>query len=97
MGELGPQISQPLHVISRPPSAAPATGSIKQHTDEQTALVASALNLEMRPWLTPENARSTRWHNGIGKPIRGEVMSPPTASAADELRDQLLDAAEGVF
>src|SRR5882757_5552966 len=45
----------------------------------------------------PENARSTQWHNGIGNRIRGELMSPPTSAAADELRDQLLDAAEGVF
>src|SRR5262249_27093082 len=44
-----------------------------------------------------ENERSRRWHTGIGNRARGDVMPRPTSAVADELRDQLLDAAEGVF
>ena len=39
---LGDRLGRPLRVVSRPPSASPATGSSKSHLAEQTAIVAEA-------------------------------------------------------
>ncbi|MEV5965928.1 multifunctional oxoglutarate decarboxylase/oxoglutarate dehydrogenase thiamine pyrophosphate-binding subunit/dihydrolipoyllysine-residue succinyltransferase subunit [Kribbella sp. NPDC051952] len=43
LAELNPLLTRPLQVISRPRSAAPATGSGKRHAQEQAALIAQAL------------------------------------------------------
>ena len=43
LSELGPLLPRPLRLVSRPPSAAPATGSFKRHTQEQADLVQRAL------------------------------------------------------
>jgi len=43
------QTWQSLHVISRPPAAAPAVGSIKRHQEEQRALTEQALGLLTSP------------------------------------------------
>ncbi|GAA3548666.1 multifunctional oxoglutarate decarboxylase/oxoglutarate dehydrogenase thiamine pyrophosphate-binding subunit/dihydrolipoyllysine-residue succinyltransferase subunit [Kribbella ginsengisoli] len=42
--ELNPLLTRPLQVVSRPRSAAPATGSAKKHTEEQARLINEALH-----------------------------------------------------
>ncbi|WP_460655116.1 multifunctional oxoglutarate decarboxylase/oxoglutarate dehydrogenase thiamine pyrophosphate-binding subunit/dihydrolipoyllysine-residue succinyltransferase subunit [Kribbella endophytica] len=44
LAELNPQLTNPLQVISRPRSAAPATGSGKRHAQEQATLIDQALH-----------------------------------------------------
>ncbi|MFG1629012.1 multifunctional oxoglutarate decarboxylase/oxoglutarate dehydrogenase thiamine pyrophosphate-binding subunit/dihydrolipoyllysine-residue succinyltransferase subunit [Kribbella sp. NPDC049227] len=43
LAELNPLLNTPLEVVSRPRSAAPATGSGKKHAQEQAALIEQAL------------------------------------------------------
>ncbi|MFI5712530.1 multifunctional oxoglutarate decarboxylase/oxoglutarate dehydrogenase thiamine pyrophosphate-binding subunit/dihydrolipoyllysine-residue succinyltransferase subunit [Kribbella sp. NPDC051620] len=42
--ELNPLLTRPLQVVSRPRSAAPATGSAKKHAEEQATLISAALH-----------------------------------------------------
>jgi multifunctional 2-oxoglutarate metabolism enzyme len=42
--ELGSQLPRPLRVVARPAASAPATGSIRRHTQEQAVLISTALS-----------------------------------------------------
>jgi multifunctional 2-oxoglutarate metabolism enzyme len=44
LSELAPSLDRPLRLISRPASAAPATGSSKRHTGEQKELIERVLS-----------------------------------------------------
>lgn len=44
LSELNPLLTKPFQVVSRPRSAAPATGSGQKHAEEQSALIAEALH-----------------------------------------------------